>query len=256
MISLSSLSVDGVITADGEPSKGVNSGGASGGSIWLTTRIFAGNGQITACGGSGKFSNSGGGGGGGGRISASFVNSSFSGVIQTYGGSGSSGAGGAGTIYKRNLVENKTHLIVNNNNIVKSLSDDISDMNKDGGRTWITPKPGTRLISYTDVEIHGHSHLGVLTNPSNSPIQWNIGGIIGDRTGMLHVFEKQTLHMTLKDGKQPDLLWGINTYSRADIKLPQNLFIDGIKMIVSGSVSGAYNVTVGNKGRLILRYVL
>ena len=67
--------------------------------------------------------------------------------------------------------------------------------------------------------------------------------------------ENQELKMTLSDnsGDQPELLWGVNVYPKGDLKLPQTLFIDGIKMIVAGSLTGAHNVTVGNKGKLILR---
>lgn len=250
IVSLTNLTVDGSITANGESSKALNTGGASGGSIWLKSDVFLGNGDVTASGGKGLLS---GGGGGGGRISINFRNSSFSGSLQAYGGSSLTGVGGAGTIYTKDLSKNKTHLIVNNNNIGKPPSDDITDLKTDGGRTWITPKAGTSLISYSDVEIRGLSQLAVVTSPERSSIQWDVGGIKGDRSGILHVFENQRLQMNLEENRQPDLLWGVNAYSRADVKLPQNLFIDGIKMIISGSVSGAHNVVVGNNGRLILR---
>lgn len=254
LTSLISLNVDGIITVEGEHSKRASSGGASGGSILLKTQTFSGNGKITATGGNG---NRFGGGAGGGRISVSFYNRTFSGSLLAYGGTSTFGVGGAGTVYTKDFLKNKTHLLVDNNNLGKSLSDDITDIKKDSGRTWVTPEPGTSKISFSDVEIRGHSHLAVITTPPNKPILWDVGGSIGDRTGIMHVRENQQLEMTLKntDGHQPDLLWGVNVYKKADVKLPENLVIDGIKMIVAGSISGAQNITIGNNGKLILRYV-
>ena len=60
------LTVDGQLSANGDWGFQDNSGGGSGGSIWVTAGTLAGNGQITADGGEGELY--GGGGGGGGRI--------------------------------------------------------------------------------------------------------------------------------------------------------------------------------------------
>lgn len=78
------LTLDGLITANGQDSKQQSSGGASGGSIWLQTKTLTGNGEAMVLGGRGM---SYGGGGGGGRVAASFYNSSFTGSLQAYGGS-------------------------------------------------------------------------------------------------------------------------------------------------------------------------
>lgn len=174
-----------------------------------------------------------------------------------YGGTSIFGVGGAGTVYTKDFLKNKTHLIVDNNNLGKTLSDDITDITKDSGRTWITPESGTSKISFSDVEIRGHSHLAVVTTPPNRPIFWDVGGIIGDRTGIMHVRQNQRLKMTVEnaDGQQPELLWGVNVYKRADVAFPKKLVIDGIKMIVAGSISGAQNITIGTNGKLVLRYV-
>ena len=170
---------------------------------------------------------------------------------------GSKESGGAGTAYLHNKFQDNRQLIVDNNNIGSPLTDDIIDMNYDGGRTWLTPEPNTVVMKFDEVDIRGQSQLAVLTTPIESPVRWDIGGIRGDRSGILHVRANQELKMTLSDGQgqQPELLWGVNVYPRGDLKLPHNLVVDGIKMIVAGSLSGAQNVTVGNKGKLILRRV-
>jgi len=248
-----SVTIDGLVGANAEDGHNETSGGASGGSIWISSKSFRGNGVIRVSGGSGLFSSSG--GGGGGRISVDFDNRTFSGNIEAFGGAGNKEAGGAGTIYLHTKFQNYEQLIVDNNNIGSPLTDDIVDIDHDGGRTWLTPDPNTTAMSFDEVDIRGQSQLAVITTPASSPVRWDIRGIRGDRSGIVHVRSNQELQMTLSDslGQQPELLWGVNVYPRGDLKLPHKLVVDGIKMIVAGSLSGAQSVTVGNKGRLILR---
>lgn len=247
------VTVDGIVSVNGENGVSQSTGGASGGSVWISSRFFKGNGVIRASGGSGLHGTSG--GGGGGRISIDFENRTFSGKIEAYGGAGTKEAGGAGTIYLYNKVKDYQQLIVDNNNVGSPLTDDIKDERYDGGRTWLTPETSTVAMTFDEVDIRGQSQLAVLTNPPESHIRWDIGGILGDRSGIVHVRPNQELKLTSDSQQlqQPELLWGVNVYPRGDLQLSQNLFVDGIKIIVAGSLSGAQNVTVGNKGKLILR---
>lgn len=250
------VTIDGTVDVNGENGQNQSTGGASGGSIWISSKYFKGNGIIRASGGSGLLGTTG--AGGGGRISIDFENRTFSGKVEAFGGRSNKAVGGAGTIYLHNKIHDYKQLLVDNNNIGSPSTDDITDVNYDGGRTWLTPEPNTVAMAFNEVNIRGQSQLAVLTSPPESRIRWDIGGIRGDRSGILHVRANQELKMTLSDSQgqqQPELLWGVNVYPRGDLKLPHNLVLDGIKMIVAGSLSGAQNVTVGNKGKLILRQV-
>ena len=240
------VTVDGLVSGNGE-------NGSSGGSVWISSKFFKGNGVIRASGGSGSVGTSG--GGGGGRISVDFENRTFSGKMEAFGGAGTKEAGGAGTIYLHHKVKDYQQLIVDNNNVGSPLTDDITDERYDGGRTWLTPEPSTVAVTFDEVDVRGQSQLAVLTNPPESHIRWDVRGILGDRSGIVHVRPNQELKLTSdsQQQQQPELLWGVNVYPRGDLQLSQNLFVDGIKMIVAGSLSGAQNVTVGNKGKLILR---
>jgi len=96
------LIVDGTISVDGgngqgsssgDPTQpGVGSGGGSGGSIFIITDGFAGNGIISSRGGNGwtdpTYPEFGSGGGSGGRIAIYYNTSSFFGDVNTEGGSG------------------------------------------------------------------------------------------------------------------------------------------------------------------------
>src|SRR5208282_4473833 len=79
------LTVDGQLSANGDWGLQDNSGGGSGGSIWVTAGTLAGNGQITADGGEGELY---GGGGAGGRIALYSHANVFAGLVSVFGGEG------------------------------------------------------------------------------------------------------------------------------------------------------------------------
>jgi hypothetical protein len=80
------LTLDGQLSANGDLGLQDNSGGGSGGSIWVTAGTLVGNGQITADGGEGELY--GGGGGAGGRIALYSHANVFAGLVSVFGGEG------------------------------------------------------------------------------------------------------------------------------------------------------------------------
>jgi hypothetical protein len=80
------LTADGVLSANGNPGLQDNSGGGSGGSIWVSARAFTGKGWVSANGGSGELYN--GGGGGGGRVAIYSPANTYTGVVFIAGGPG------------------------------------------------------------------------------------------------------------------------------------------------------------------------
>lgn len=91
-----SLVLDGRISSDGANASSPDSGGGSGGSIWLTVARLTGAGAISADGGAGDYPQ--GGGGGGGRIAITCFSNEFTGSVSAIGGVGAA-RGGAGTVY-------------------------------------------------------------------------------------------------------------------------------------------------------------
>lgn len=93
------LSLDGVISANGAPAPAAGGGGGAGGGIYVTTRGLAGSGWFEANGGNG---NGDGGGGGGGRIAVRYeaaLGAGFSGYSNSVAGAGAGGqAGTRGTV--------------------------------------------------------------------------------------------------------------------------------------------------------------
>jgi hypothetical protein len=94
------LTVDGQLSADGEPGLQDNSGGGSGGSLWVTAGTLAGSGLFSADGGAGELY--GGGGGAGGRIALYSQANIYLGRA-TASGAGGESAGADGTIYSNNV---------------------------------------------------------------------------------------------------------------------------------------------------------
>jgi hypothetical protein len=93
---LGTLNVTGNLSANGVAGAQDNSGGGSGGSVWITAGALSGTGNISANGGASvPF---GGGGGGGGRIAIYTPTNSFTGTTNVNGGSGDV-SGQPGTIF-------------------------------------------------------------------------------------------------------------------------------------------------------------
>jgi hypothetical protein len=90
------LDLEGSLRANGNPGIQDDSGGGSGGSIWLSANKLTGAGNITADGGDGDLY--GGGGGGGGRIAIYSPANSFTGLVSVAGGDGAF-IGQTGTIF-------------------------------------------------------------------------------------------------------------------------------------------------------------
>jgi hypothetical protein len=96
---LGTLNVTGNISANGNDGAQDNSGGGSGGSVWITAGALSGTGNISAVGGDGVLF--GGGGGGGGRIAIYTPINTFAGTTNVNGGSGDV-SGQPGTIFLGN----------------------------------------------------------------------------------------------------------------------------------------------------------
>jgi FlgD Ig-like domain len=147
-VTAGSCVVDGSILANGGNGSGYNaeSGGGSGGSIWLEVGSLTGTGKIESRGGDGlDFAGGGSGSGGGGRIAIYYDAMGFASErIQAYGASGGYNSG-AGTIYLKDNAESYGDLIIDNANILTSLMtphmtgyenfDSLVIRNK--GRLWI-----------------------------------------------------------------------------------------------------------------------
>jgi hypothetical protein len=107
------LTVNGIVAADGGPVGEVGGGGGAGGSLWLTIGTLQGGGIISANGGVAGASD--GGGGGGGRVAVYYTGNTFTGMMSAHGGYGNQ-YGGAGSIYSQASGAATGNLLVENGN--------------------------------------------------------------------------------------------------------------------------------------------
>jgi hypothetical protein len=95
------LTVNGSLSANGNFGWQDDSGGGSGGSVWISASALAGGGNISASGGDGDLYN--GGGGGGGRIAIYAPTNNFTGTNNISGGDGAV-EGQSGTLYLSSVL--------------------------------------------------------------------------------------------------------------------------------------------------------
>ena len=98
-----SVILNGVVTANGANGTNDQSGGGSGGGIFITANVLSGTGAISVNGGAGEPAYAG--GGGGGRISLQYNATSFTGSMTAVGGIGYT-AGSPGSVYTKLAGQN------------------------------------------------------------------------------------------------------------------------------------------------------
>lgn len=163
-IQATTLSIDGVISANGANSS--TTGAGSGGSIKVKGDSLEGHGTVSVNGGS---SISKGGGGGGRLVLDVKVLTSFYGALEAKGGSGTKSNGAAGTVYKLYQLSGgapKSELVIDNNGlatdsrtIVNGITK-VSELNIGGKSKLIFDTSGS---SNVEIELIEGDNTGLLT---------------------------------------------------------------------------------------------
>ena len=94
--------LDGVVSANGAAGQQDDSGGGSGGSVWITASQLTGGGALQAIGGEGELY--GGGGGGGGRVAVYSLMNTYTGSVSVAGGVGAF-SGATGTVFTADALD-------------------------------------------------------------------------------------------------------------------------------------------------------
>ena len=197
----SRVEIDGDVFCDGGDASGYRGGGGAGGSLYISTPVFQGQGRLLARGGSvpKEEHNGGGGGGGGGRIAVWYKQLEFTGNVMAHGGTSNVECGGAGTILWHNTTNNNNRLVVNNNDLCTPLITRVDYSNLDGshrGRdsfhTWLFDRGDDHSHMFDEVELAGRAHLALYRqNIDDFNQTLYIGKTRGDKTGILHVGPQQ-----------------------------------------------------------------
>ncbi|XP_033640829.1 uncharacterized protein LOC117301055 [Asterias rubens] len=244
------LEVEGVIQANGAPGTGTYNGGASGGSIWITTREMEGEGQIQVIGGSGGSS---GGGGGGGRLAVYYRTMDWwFGRLQAHGGTGyNRGPGGAGTVYLEILppaLRNRTLIIDNLNQppLVETITpEQYSQPSLGSSRTWLLDDDLDGALEFEHVRIVNQSHLVAETNLT----QLRVGTFHSDHTSFLHIGNGQVFVASFADDAEFDV--NVHVYEGGLLVLPPTFTCYNVTIVVRGTIS-IHDLTIGQGCHLLL----
>jgi plastocyanin len=272
------LYLDGEVTADGAPGGGVDAGGGSGGAVWVYCNLIKGFGNISANGGAGARDlnqlNMAGGGGAGGRVAVYFNynRTGWAFLFQAYGGSGFE-AGGPGTIFIYNQLEDHRTLIINNNGqgpltrlnylfrpvtaidfvdsngVQRNYS--LASLQTDSCRAWLLPISGGHFFAasnfsfhFEELQIGGNGHLAVLGDFNRSNVaDIYFTAMIGDRTGVVHVGGNQTMDLTRDEIDLPFSLWA---YANSYTALAPYLMLNSVFVQMSGVLANVQNITLVN----------
>ncbi|KAK3576661.1 hypothetical protein CHS0354_004945 [Potamilus streckersoni] len=257
------LQNDGHIICNGENGK-AGGGGGSGGSINIKVNLIKGYGRFQAIGGDGSISElSAGGAGSGGRMALYFAdNKTFSGYWDMYGGlAGGHGAGNGspGTAFFYHSGFNHSTLLINNNNRGPSgnsgIIKDYSDLSQDEGHAWFLSEHGSHVLAgndsyhFNELQIYGHAHLAVITNPVYSQATLLFDSMIGDRTGAIHVGKNQVMDL-LRD--KIDLPFSVHVYDGGYLGMAPDTNIHGVDIFLNGTLANVKNLTIHHSGKLWL----
>ncbi|CAH1775844.1 unnamed protein product, partial [Owenia fusiformis] len=263
------IHIDGEVTCHGgDVADGFGGGGGSGGSIWMYTELIKGYGSIKANGGAGSDgsdSNYRGAGGGGGRIAIYFnVNETMTGFNYHAWGGATGGAnaepGGAGTVFIYAMVQTHRTLIIDNGGQdpkdVEHVLGNYEDISTDGCRTWIHPQSGGHIFSggadvhdyhFEEIQMYGHAHFAIMTDPPNEETDVHFLYMIGDRTGTVHLGANQTMDL---EREEIDLPFSVRVYSHAWLGLAYSTVIHGVSVWLHSTLAHIEDVTLHHGGFL------
>ena len=226
------LQLEGTITVNGSSGDATNSGGGSGGSIWISADDILGNGILSSRGGNGDGT---GGGGSGGRISIYLQKPmSFEGVLNAEGGSGKQ-AGAAGTLY----IQDNNKLIPRKRLLIKNLK-------------TASNKPQTVLYEanivdylFDELQLKGMSRFEIY-NLQRLFQTIRVTNFVSDGAGEIAIREKQTMLAEVLEAKESHLTLTTNIYVEkgANLVMASNLTVDGATLTLDGKISNVRHLVV------------
>ena len=248
--------IDGVVSANGGDVTEGTDGGGSGGSISMHCYKILGTGNISVVGGRGG--PAGGGGGAGGRISVYFTrNSTFTGRTFVRGGAGGVEAGGSGTAFFYHLVHTHRTILVENGgqHPTSPVINDYFDLSRQSGRTWILSSSGEHVFAdqsnrfhFEELQIYGGAHLAITSsNITNHETSLFFAFIIGDRSGTVHIGDRQSLDLRRKFIDFPA---NARVYQGGFIGLAVITEINKVSLHLAGTLAHVQNLTLLNGGAL------
>ena len=229
----------------GQNSKDSESGGGAGGSIFIKATTLEGTGSIEVQGGNGGATS--GGGGSGGIAAIYYKISSLQFSYKVHGGGGKNiGASGFLHLKKTESQMGHSELILEGREVLSLESPSVLICN---------PK----LIDFTfdEIKLLKSSTLSMISCSQGSPMTLITRKITGDKTGWLVVKPDHDVHIGVTGIVEPtmELEFNAEINDGGTLSVPTSLFITSDTQInLSGSLIGVSDLTINDKGRLVIKY--
>lgn len=228
------LQLNGEISVKGESAPGIDAGGGSGGSVWLSAQNLIGNGLITADGGNG---NRNGYGGSGGRMAIYLQEAmGFEGLLTAKGGkTTSSRTEAAGTVYVEDNAKRQSRKYLRTQNFVRS-----------GAKpTTVVSEPGIKDYSFDELTITG-SVLLEMTSTSSSKVSARVASLEDDGYGEIAIRNNQTFYVAAKQTVEShfSLRTNILVEEGANFVSSSNVTVIGVSINLKGKLSNVQHLTL------------
>lgn len=204
---------DGEISVNGSDS---DSGGGSGGSIWIQTYSYDGYGTYSACGGSstGQY-----GAGSAGRIAIiSTTQMMFEGIYLAFGGDADSplNTGAAGSVYLEDKRKGVAYRRLQLDNAGRSI-EKYSTIEEDSQTDFY----------FEELQLMNQASLHI--RDTGTAVFTDVRQLIGDRSGLLHIHANQRYVAEYEEGVRQAFTSGINMIidEEGEIILPTNTYVYG-----------------------------
>lgn len=258
------LHLDGNINTLGGDASGSDSGGGSGGSVYIVTQNFSGHGLIDSSGGAGYGR---GYGGAGGRIGVHVKwFREYTGDLVSYGGYAGSSAlsidetknGAAGTVYTTDSnalgLDKKATIVVNGTTVyldgyIKLVIDN-DDRNHVLG-TMVMSDTGTTpyVFEFDEVEANNHAVLWI----EGSDSELIVHKFDGDRTGLMHLTGQQKVYSEYVESTSGYTVAPVSykiDYG-AEIILPSTTILLGTRSDMNGLLTMVQNLTIADGANVV-----
>ena len=248
------LELDGLVSLKGLDGKGVDSGGGSGGSLWIECTNITGYGTVNVIGGSGT---SQGGGGAGGRVAIHIrFKHKFAGIYEAYGGSGGA-YGAAGTVYVEETARGPQYANIKYNketNRTESVSTHrfIKVDNWDRKTEFSTSlvEYDSEFYEFDEMFLTRHANLQI-DHPLNSPnVTVIVHHFLGDGTGRVHMRKNQTIYVEVVESMTNETTapCSFKIDQAAEIVFPSKVQIFGTRSEIYGRITGVHDLMIALGG--------
>ena len=247
------LHLDGLLDNRGSDSTGENSGGGSGGSIYITTVLFSGHGRMSVGGGAGHGQ---GYGGAGGRIAVHVAwLREYTGDYMALGGCGGGSCqtfnaknGAGGTVYYTDTNAGLQFRKASTNEFNETMWQDgytkllLDNQNRNDLLPTIIENENYNYFEFEEVEIKNHVVLWL--HGDNSTLVAH--KFIGDGTGQMHLRFQQKMFCEVVESQSGFTIAPVSyrVDDGTEIFFPSTLFMLGTRTFIDGLITGVQKLFV------------